>query len=518
MKRPTITLILLAIPLVLAGRYATSWQSRPVACSVTTDDGDRIDAIAISERLFQIWRTDSRTGQNRRLASSRRPFLKILIDDPRRRLFALDYAKLRVIATQRSRDLIPPSIHNVRADQAHLLLDTDLDVVVLIAPKNRSHSMDDQEVMHLYRSSSGDLLHSVSAGSIDRLTFGDSQLICRCDDRTIAIRMRDEDGELLTAYQIETEEPRKDSLRVDARAWDRSEPDLPNQNRAPIADALGNLSWPSSQRFVALLSVTIAALTVAWLSILIPKHPDQSPAAQGYLDLAMLFGLLLLLGIPIGTEYFDASENSIRTALPISVALATVQSIGFLLLLRMKEQRHLWIAVFAACAFPPLIFTLILAFLVRRLEGSDRTEIAGGIRFRFGIQDMLLATAAVAILMQLGRQSLFFFWFGLYMSLHLGVAYFVARRRTLSWTTVLLGVPIIAWIITSQQLLGRTASFCDPLLYFTLVLLAFAFLGVYGNFDLRRTPGRATPLLKGKEDREGNHCRIVAGHSTDPRH
>ncbi|MFK8113916.1 MAG: hypothetical protein AB8B91_17065 [Rubripirellula sp.] len=195
-----------------------------------------------------------------------------------------------------------------------------------------------------------------------------------------------------------------------------------------LASASLGLSLPAIKELIAALSVA-AALWVLLLSMhgASSRHPFRV-----FTDTLVGLGLVLL----ICTSFIGIDRREGNPAgLAVLAALILPAFLSFIFCFSVEGDRHLhtWGIVFVACAIPLILPAIILALIMKRMNVRIQSDLPlfrsafdrGALRlpfweprvqatsefdrrmFRFGILEMMLATAAIAFFIAIGRHTFF---------------------------------------------------------------------------------------------------------------
>lgn len=477
MTHRTAALVVLAVVILMVARLVTSWQRFPVCCRVEAANGDRYAAIVFAEDSTKVFRTSAATSRTVQISESRWPVDHLLVINRRDRLIVVDRATIRALNPLVSENQIWADLHFYTPENSALLYSDSLDALVLIGGNSRYQAGDEKQAVRVYRLSDGKTLHVIKANRIQQVLIDAEKIVCQCNDRTEVIRQADGGIEVAVIDDPARDLESSTTRSLGTQVWRPATEVQPAWSYSTFSRVL------SSSFVLAVVAPLIAILTLIWSQLFISFDPVCGPWWHVFSRLAILMGMLFLIGVPVGTAYFDASGGAIRAVFPRYMLIACAQAVGFLLLLRIRRPRHVWIAIFAACTIPMLFVPMLLAAVLRVGEIADARARSKGNFIRFGIREMLLATAAIALLMQVGRLSLPIVWIGIPMTLHLGLSYLLASEKLISFATLLICIPIVVWIVVCQQQLDAGRFRFEAILYLALVPLLFAFLGVHGQFD-----------------------------------
>lgn len=247
------------------------------------------------------------------------------------------------------------------------------------------------------------------------------------------------------------------------------------------------LSTPAA--IVDSLRIVIAFAAAAWVGILMRDGTSVRGQWRVWIDFGLMTALVVLMCTNLNSVMSDNPPLWSQMAAPVAICSAVAMCLLFLVTLTAKRQVCFWSALYAACMFPVLLPTVLLATIIRvRAMHSDRhasTEItavrsdrqASSSQLRFGIHQLMLGTAAVAIVFGVGRQTVVMPQIGILLGTVVLLALLLSAKR-------IVAVTVCLFCVFAIVMLGLVNTSDDPARASTLgllmLLLAICFAAVYG--------------------------------------
>lgn len=464
-----IQLAVMAIGLVFAGRYVSTWRPDPIVATIQTPDGHRIVATVDREGRSKVRRLLTAGANPILLASSPSRVIDLKLDSSRNRLFVLSETQL-ICVNYLDLDNDWSLYHRLNADRVQLLFSPSKETVVLIGPRAFTYTGNEGIEIKALDANNGGSRHSLYRNNVEEVTVRDDAMTIEFANKqglTLSFEAEAAADSLAAASWTPTTctEYARDGTLMREWKTDRTETIQRIKHERPF--------YESSGAVIGLALVMVVPM-VFWTRELVVDGLAASRVYRPFINLTLLLGLLFLMGMPIGSRVLDVDPNPLQLEIPMYVLLAAAQAMLFALLVRIAEPRHLWIAILAACTFPPMLLIVFLARVVR----GPRNRPKQPSKFRFGIAEMLLSTTGIALLIAVGLQSLWMVGAGLGIALHVLVSYLVTRTRELSWGTLVISLVLVTLALTLQSVVNFWVMF-----YLFIVPLAFSLIGIQGWLD-----------------------------------
>ncbi|MGI9473185.1 MAG: hypothetical protein ACR2NZ_16710 [Rubripirellula sp.] len=258
--------------------------------------------------------------------------------------------------------------------------------------------------------------------------------------------------------------------------------------------------WISLRRVhVVTISIIAAILLIGWLMLLTFDADGDLSSRRLWTDVVILFVVTMLTcidyGWAIGLNSISWEANARAPALLIGVVL----SLLFIVPLASDRPFHLWGLFLVACAFPLLAPMLGLALLLKYLgfqfelypktsritmvpqvfksptakeEPIETESSSPGIRF--GIREMMMVTAGIAIFISIGWQSFFMLVAGIGLAMVLGFAALLSHNAEFSH--VVAPLALAGFTLTGAGDANADAQLATGALFMS-ICLTFGFLG-----------------------------------------
>ncbi len=468
MNKRSAALFCLALVVVFAARMLTSFQLFATFGESVSSTGDHVIAKGFFQYNTVVYFKDRSAGRIRKVVSDRSLLLSVHFDERNGHVITVGQRQITAFTPFATNSVVWQVSHPFLSIDAVMYSDP-MKCVVLVGSNLKSTSAQDRRIVHVYDTLDGKLMHECYGPRFGSVRVGGDKVLIQKDVES-ELLMRDPDS----AGMIESRTP--GPLPMTVGAWPSDSPSWIETGEPPLTPnrphLLSQPPWCLGAAFV------LAVLTCVWTVLLFYPQPGVAVWWCGYWNIATLFAMLYLVGSPIGTPLFDVSGGPIRDTLPRYLMLGGGQAIGFVLLLKMNQQRQFWIATFVACMMPILIPTMLLAVFLRRKELMNYSQRHRGALKRFGIREMLLATVAIAILMQIGSLSLPIMLISIPIAFHILVSRLVVQDYQMAWGVLVICVGVISWILIAQQHLGGMQLALGQLVYLLIVPMSFAVLQV----------------------------------------
>ncbi|NND98523.1 MAG: hypothetical protein HKN47_14480 [Pirellulaceae bacterium] len=300
-----------------------------------------------------------------------------------------------------------------------------------------------------------------------------------------------------------------------------------------------NLSKPVSHVRLAplgrnesmLLLVVVGLAYVFWVSVLIADGQRSAWPRRIWLDSLLAGGLLLLICTSI--ERLISGDHILRSPQGVNFVQqnamliehvwfsyfgALAVSLAVITLIRRPKPQYVWFSLFIACALPVLIPPLVLVlglvlagvkFGLRQEIECSRSSQSRGLasqsgrstdtvtdqeveanapsgelslesgqlrqRMRFGIREMMLATAVAAVFIGVGQLSMYLLPYGIALALLIALSLLMTASRPSTWILLAVSLWAAAMFGASDSLLGST-----DLVFLATIPAVIAFAAVYG--------------------------------------
>jgi hypothetical protein len=204
------------------------------------------------------------------------------------------------------------------------------------------------------------------------------------------------------------------------------------------------------------------------------------------------------LGEIVPEEFVESQWQAIAV-----ITLAVISCSLFLLLLLAERPLYIWAIVITSCFVPFLLPSSLSALILRGYRfrspfdlrvGSGGSLIDRG-KIRFGIGEMLMATAALAILLSVGLSVLDLIPFGVAYAVVLVAAVLLSLDRTVARLTVGICTLAIVGLACGQSRFSPTGWASEHLF---MAVLTFSCLRIYGYAVSRPSaePASESSVLK----------------------
>ncbi|MCG8648819.1 MAG: hypothetical protein MI861_03250 [Pirellulales bacterium] len=257
----------------------------------------------------------------------------------------------------------------------------------------------------------------------------------------------------------------------------------------------------SSAAAISLVLVAVAFVAVICTMLLVQQGVNHPNRGKAFVDLGVFLLCLSLLCVGVSSDLMPQEVGRMQAIKVVAMFGAALSCLLFLLFLCLRSPDHLWLAIFVGCAFPFLLPLVGLALLLRLcdfhspfvLPPYGRAFRWSREKLRFGIFEMLLGIAAAATLFGLGVSSLFLVPLGFAVAVLLLVSILLSLHHTAAMATV--GTCSLAIVL----------FVCGNPFYWTGVLvlippLVFSFLSVYG-YAMQRPIIASVPLPAAQDHR-----------------
>ncbi|MEL6110605.1 MAG: hypothetical protein AAFU85_31755, partial [Planctomycetota bacterium] len=463
MKYRRISLVVIGIGLILAGRYVSAWRPDPIVAAIETPEGFGIVATVDREGRSKVRRSSASKVNQMDLAFAATRVVDLKLDTANKRLFVLSETQL-ICANYLTGEELWNRYHRLAHDRVQLLSSPSKETIVLIGPRAFAYSGNAGVDIRALNASDGATLQTAFRKT-DQVTVRDSGMTIRSDDgRWLSLSFEADSVEDSLAKQTWTPtvcaEYASDSSLTREWVTDRRDASHSGAQERPFYNSSG---------VVIALSLAMIVPMVFWTRELVTDGLNWNRSYRPFLNLTLIFCLLFLLGMPMGSRVLKVDPNPLQQQLTVFLLLAAAQAMLFALLTRISQPRHLWIAILAACSFPPMLLVVLLARVVR----SPQAVVQEKSKFRFGIAEMLLSTTGIAILLAIGVQSLWMVGAGFGIALHILISFLFTRTREWSWGTLVVSLAVVTLASTLQSFTNLS-----PMFYLFAVPLGFSVIGI----------------------------------------
>ena len=267
---------------------------------------------------------------------------------------------------------------------------------------------------------------------------------------------------------------------------------------------------------ILLLAVVVASVVWAWL--LVYDGAKSEWTYRVVVDAVLLVCFLSAIsiqwngmGLPGFFEanalsFFVAERGGLFPGTFSALACGLVVVAGFCSLMHWQEPVVYWTACFVGCVMLPIgASVLVVAILIangsrfgRQLDENSERSPKPRKRLRFRINEMMLLTAGVALLIGMGRYTYQLIPAGLIVT---GCILFsIVLAGFMHWRPVTWIAFVFTWVYSaSSSALQETHS----LTFMATIMLGFAFLAMYGySIHTDEAPKAAEPALGAIESAE----------------
>ncbi|MEO1526913.1 MAG: hypothetical protein AAFX06_15860 [Planctomycetota bacterium] len=471
MNRRRILLLLIAIAMVVAGRFTTTWRPDPIVLNVQTSEAFRLIATVNRDGTSQVRRSGSGIDSTL-LAESATPIVELLVDDERKRLFVLSESRLQCVNYIGGNELWS-TYHRADPESVQLLCSPSLDWIALIGSRAFQYSSNRGIDIRVFEAATGKVVHKLLRNSLQQITMSDQNLTVKLSNGQVSPWALGTDGNSFQTKAGPSGEQRwtestcaeyaPDGTLI--RQWNTSRRNDPTQ-RSPERSVF------QSPVVIVALSIAMIVPMVFWCRELITDGLVGRIDVRPFFNLLMVASLLFLIGAPLMNASANADPNPLQQRLWMFLLLGVAQATLFALLIRIEQPRHLWIAILAACTFPPMLLVVALA---RAIRSTRYARSPSRKKFRFGIAELLLSTTGIAFFIGIGIQSRWLLGAGFGIALHILISYLFTRTREWAWATLVVSVVLVTLALTLQSFTNLSALF-----YLLVVPLCFSVIGIHG--------------------------------------